>query len=104
MTLAERQDQLQVLGCEIEARPAGAPGAADIAHALIEVEREAADVLVLSFERSATREVEAFVAAEQRCCAGLAWSVEAQADATRIRVAAGADQLDVIERLFARPG
>lgn len=99
--MAEPQDALEILGCQPTERPLGAPGAAELAHALRGIEREAAGVLVLAFDPAATREVEAFVAAEQRCCADLSWSVEAQADATRIRIAAGADQLDVLEQAFA---
>jgi hypothetical protein len=98
--MAELGEALEVLGCNIEARPAGAPGAGDIAAALLGAERTAADELVLSFEPSAARMVEAFVAAEQRCCAGLGWSVETS-DVTRVRVVAARPQLDVLEQVFS---
>jgi hypothetical protein len=99
--MAELQESLEVLACELGVRPTGAPTMADIAPALRDVERTAS-ALVLTFDPSATPDVEGFVSAEQRCCSSIDWSVERSAGATRMRVAATRQQLDVLELLFAK--
>jgi len=103
MATGDRREPLDLLGCRLDVRPVGAPAIADIAQALVGVERAAAGALVLSFDPSATGDVEAFVAAEQRCCADLSWNVETAGPATRVKVVASAERLDVLEQFFARP-
>jgi hypothetical protein len=92
---------LEVLACEIDVRPVGAPGIDEIAPAILGVER-ADGGLVVTFARSAADVVQRFVAAEQRCCATISWDMEQTPDAVRLRVGAEAQQIELLERLFAR--
>jgi hypothetical protein len=101
MTERERENGLDVLACDIETRPQGAPGIDDIAPALRNVAR-APDVLTVSFDPSSAHDVEAFVKAERQCCSTLDWQVERAPDAIVVRVSASQEQLDVLQQLFAR--
>ncbi len=61
---------LDVLACDWQARPRGAPGIAEIAPSVQDVRREG-QALVVSFDANAAGDVEAFVSAEQQCCSTL---------------------------------
>lgn len=92
---------LEVLACDIDVRPLGAPGIDEIASAILGVERVDDDLVVL-FAPAAALLIERFVAAEQRCCATIRWDVEAATDAVRLRIGAEPQQLELLERLFSR--
>lgn len=92
---------LDVLACEIEARPKGAPGIADVAVGVLSVERER-ETLLVSFDPAMTAAIEAFVAAEQRCCASLSWRLDTSGGATRLSVVAQPQQIDLLEQLFTQ--
>ena len=90
---------LDVLECELEARPRGAPGVAELLSAVQGVQREP-EALVIAFAPAALADVAAFVEAEQRCCAGIGWQLE-QEPTPRLRISARPAQLDAIATLFA---
>lgn len=94
------RDALDVLACEIELRPAGAPGIDAIAKSVLNVERDGERSLAVSFDPSAQRAVEAFAAAERDCCSTLSWTVETQDGAVRLVVGAEPRQIDALEALF----
>ena len=56
----------------------------------------------MSFAATVTRELEAFVAAEQQCCADISWNLEQAGAQTRLKVVATAEQLDLLEKLFTQ--
>ncbi|MGI8552380.1 MAG: arsenite methyltransferase [Dehalococcoidia bacterium] len=95
----EGADLLQVLACDIQERPAGAPSIFDVRTSIQEVRREP-DALVVTFSPTATSAVQAFVAAEQQCCRDLQWNLEFE-PAPRLRIVATAPQLDALAELFA---
>ena len=94
---------LDVLGCEIELRPRGAPGIEKIAKAIMTVERDGPRALAVEFDAGAARDVEAFVAAERRCCSTLSWAVEQTDGVTRLTIGAEPPQIDLLEEIFSKP-
>lgn len=80
MTTERDGELLEVLACDLQARPRGAPGAAEILPAVQSVRREP-DALLITFAPGALAAVAAFVAAEQRCCAGIGWQLDREAHA-----------------------
>ena len=104
MTSDDLRQSLAVLACNLEERPRGAPRILDVASAIQQVTRDEG-ALIVSFAATVTRELEAFVVAEQQCCAELSWNLEQVGAQTRLRVVATAEQLDQLEMLFtqARP-
>ena len=65
---------LEVVGCDIGARPAGAPMFEDIKPQIVSLRREP-ERLTIEFAASAAEQVAAFVAAEQMCCSDLMFNV-----------------------------
>ena len=100
MTTDDLRQSLAVLACDLEERPRGAPGILDVAGAIQQVTRDEGGALVVSFAATVTRELEAFVAAEQQCCAEISWNLEQAGSQTRLKVVAAAEQLDQLEKLF----
>jgi hypothetical protein len=96
------QNALDILACEIELRPRGAPGIEEIAVAVVEVERPGPRALTVDFDAAAAQDVQAFAAAEQRCCATLSWTVERADGVTRLTIGAAPAQIDLLERLFSK--
>jgi hypothetical protein len=92
-------DKLEVLACKVDARPSDAPGIDALASATLGVDRVDGE-LIVSCAPSALEMVQRFVAAEQQCCATLSWNIERTPDAVRLRVAATAEQLGVLQQLF----
>ena len=86
---------LQVVGCDIGARPKGAPVFEDIKPHILGVRREQ-EGLTGEFEGSAAEQVAAFVTAEQRCCSDLAFSV-VLGDPTLMRIRATPELVDMVE-------
>jgi hypothetical protein len=93
------EDTLDLLACDIELRPVGAPGVDALAAAIRGVERNG-ETLVVSFAADARKVVERFAAAERQCCALIRWDVEHAADGVWLRVGAASEQLDVLEAMF----
>jgi hypothetical protein len=93
-------DALDVLSCDIGARPHDAPTPDDLAPALRGLRREGA-TLALEFDPAAADTVVAFAAAEQRCCAGIGWEVE-RGVAVTLRVRATPAQLDQLAEFWSQ--
>lgn len=91
-------DLLDVIGCEIDERPAGAPGVDDLAPFVRSVER-ADGALTIRFEKEARDSLVAFVEAERHCCAGIGWTVLETPNLT-LHIEAGEPALAVISGLF----
>lgn len=91
-------DIVQVLGCEIEKRPP-APGFDELVPIVRQVMRSPGE-LALEFPEDALATVEAFVVAEQQCCPGIGWEVEAGPTVT-LRIAADDAVLDAISSMFS---
>lgn len=91
------EDLLQVLGCELDKRPA-APIIDDLSPLVAKVTRSVRE-LAVQFPAEARDAVEAFAAAERMCCAGIDWQVDVGPTVT-LRV--GADELviDAISQML----
>jgi len=99
MTTEQQPDPLDVLVCNIGARPAGAPSFNDIMPAIRRVER-APGTLTIDVSPDAFEAVEGCVAAERLCCAGIGWALDRE-PAPRLRITATPAQLDLLEQLFS---
>ena len=95
------QDILEVLQCDIGARP-DAPTPDDLARDL-RTATIAGCRLVLSFRRSAVDAVRRFSAAECVCCSGMGWEVSETADAVVLAVSGTPAQLEIIATAWPRP-
>jgi hypothetical protein len=103
-------ETLATLACEIGARPAGVPHFGAVAGAVRAVRREA-DALVVEYDPAVAASLAAIVAAERACCPEIGWRLESAGAAgggpapgpavLRLRIAAGAAQLDALEPAFA---
>lgn len=88
---------LDVVACEIDRRPK-APAVADLEPHLVGVSRQP-EALTVSFAPEARETLEAFVAAERQCCAGIGWFVS-DGPEVELRIEAGAEALDALATLF----
>jgi hypothetical protein len=93
-----REDLLEVVGCEIERRPAEAPALYDLAPLALRRTR-AVGALTVEFPADALLTVEAFAAAERQCCAGIGWAVES-GPAVTLRITTNDAALDAIEAMI----
>ncbi len=98
MTTDHADDALDVLACEYERRPKGAPSFFDLQGAIRQVQRED-DALVVDFDTHEAARVEQLVAAERLCCPGIGWELE-QTPAPRLRIRAAPAQLAVFEQFL----
>jgi hypothetical protein len=89
---------IEVLGCDLSVRPAGAPTIEALAAFVQGVQRDAGSVTV-RFAPEARDTLAAFVEAERRCCAGLGWHMGEGPDVT-LRIDAGASALDFLNHVF----
>ncbi|MEX2246296.1 MAG: MerR family transcriptional regulator [Dehalococcoidia bacterium] len=96
MKSPEAVKALAVLGCDLNARPASAPTFEDIVPRLRTVRREP-ERLTLEFDAAAGADVEAFVAAERRCCSSIAFAVR-PGDPTVVQIDATPAEIDALER------
>jgi hypothetical protein len=97
----EAQNPLEVLACDIELRPRGAPGVDQIAD-LVRSAHRRDGALILAFDQSASADVEAFAAAERQCCSTLCWEVRRSGDEVELSIGGSPEQVRLLERLFAR--
>ncbi len=93
------KDMLDILACEVDARPVGAPGIDALTAAIQGIERTGPALVVL-FAADALETVERFVAAERQCCASIRWDVEVAPALVRLRVGAEPERLDALEGIF----
>jgi hypothetical protein len=94
-------DAIELLACDIAARPRSAPLPDVLAQNMRKLER-ANGALTITFAKEASDDVEAFAAAERVCCSGIAWDLRRKP--LRLTITAAAAQLDAIETLFGRSG
>ena len=86
---------LEVVGCDIGARPSGAPVFEDIKPHIISLQREPKR-LSIEFAAGAGEQVAAFVAAEQMCCSDLAFNV-ITGERIVMLITATSDLVDMVE-------
>jgi hypothetical protein len=89
---------IDLVACDIGARPADAPAYDVLAPHVLAVDRTAA-TLKITFAAEATDDVEAFAAAERICCPTLGFDV--QRDPVALTITASPMQLDAMQQLFA---
>src|SRR5689334_3916770 len=97
MKLENTVELLEVLGCDIGARPAGAASVEDIEAFRMSVTGGDGEISV-AFLPAALPLLREFVAAEQLCCAGLGWQLDEHD--TVLTISASPAQLDELELLF----
>jgi hypothetical protein len=97
-TNIDRDELLDVLVCDINARPKGAPSFSDLQPAIRRVQREDGTLLV-EFDPATAEQVEQLVAAERLCCAGIGWELTRGAT-VELRIHAQPAQLDVFQQFL----
>ena len=90
-------DLIELIACDIQARPSDAPMPAALTPFVRGVARTA-DAVKISFAPESIADVEAFAAAERLCCAGIGWDV--QRDPVVLTITAPPEQLDAIVQIF----
>ena len=94
----EPLELLDVLACDFAARPGGAATIDEVAPHVRAVRRDPS-TLIVEFDDSARDAVRDFVAAEQRCCAGLGWHLQ-QEPLLELRIEAAPAQLDILQQVL----
>ncbi len=90
------RDVLEVLACDVEARPRGAASLADLVPAVRGVRRESG-ALVIEFAAEAAPAVAEFAAAARLCCPEIGWELR---EALALRITASPTRLDLLQQLF----
>jgi len=98
MTARRGDEVLQVLACDIAARPA-APGLSELAPFVTSAAPHP-DELTLEIDEAGRSIAEAFVAAEQVCCDTIGWHLEGQPGGLRLRITATPSQLEALAGLL----
>lgn len=99
MTAPRQQGEIiEVLDCDLDVRPKGAPGIDALLPQVRGVSR-VHGALIIEFDDGAREMLPAFVEAERLCCAGIGWEIE-RSPTLRLRISANADQLAAIESLW----
>ena len=98
MTTDLSDDTLDVLACEYEQRPKGAPSFSDLQPAIRQVRREDGALLV-EFDPASASAVEELAAAEQLCCPTIGFDVS-HTPAPTLRITATPAQLDIFEQFL----
>ena len=93
----ELGELIDLVACDLEARPKGAPGFDALAPYVLRVARAPAE-LTIAFAQEAVAEVEAFAAAERLCCSTLGFEVER--DPLVLTITAAPAQLDAMQQLI----
>ena len=99
-TPADRAETLDVLACDYEKRPRGAPSFFDLEGVIRDLRREDGS-LVIDFDPAAGEAVTALVEAERQCCASIGWDLQRGAG-LQLRITAAPEQLDVFEGFLPR--
>jgi hypothetical protein len=95
---ADSHELIEVLDCDLGARPQAAPGM----DALLPHARGASRMpgaLLVEFDERAADTLGAFVEAERLCCDGIGWEIERE-PSLRLRISASEAQLSAIESLW----
>jgi hypothetical protein len=90
---------LDVLACDISARPRTAPTFEEVSVYLRTVTREAG-AIVIAFDPAGAADVRSLVAAESLCCATMRWDLEENDEALILRVGGSPAQLDALARML----
>ena len=98
MATERRGEIIEVLDCDLGARPKASPGI-DALLPLVRAARRTPDAVVVQFDERAASTLAAFVEAERLCCAGIGWEIEGD-DGLRLRISATGEQLTAIESLW----
>jgi len=98
MAKQRRDEIIEILDCDLAARPSAAPGVDALLPHVRGATRTSGAVLV-EFDDLAASALEAFVEAERLCCAGIAWEIERDTG-LRLRISADDAQLSAIESLW----
>ena len=98
MTTDLSDDTLDVLACEYEKRPKGAPSFYDLQSAIRGVRREDG-ALVVEFDPASAGAVEELAAAERLCCPSIGFDV-IHAPAPTLRITATPAQLAIFEQFL----
>jgi len=97
-SLSARDDIIEVLDCDLGARPAAAPGI-DALLPYVRGVSTSDGALLVDFDAQAAGTVEAFIEAERLCCAGIGWEIE-RGPLLRLRITANEVQLEAIKSLW----
>lgn len=98
MANERRNEIIEVLDCDLGARPQADPGI----DALLPYVRGAtrmSDAILVEFDERAVQMLEAFVEAERLCCAGIGWEID-RTSGLGLRISATDAQLTAIESLW----
>jgi hypothetical protein len=101
MKRPDAADLIDVLACDIGARPRNAPSFQDVAPYIRSVQRHGGVITVL-FDTSALGNVEALIDAERLCCADLSWDLQRKPE-VRLTIGATRAQLDVLAQMLTLP-
>ena len=99
MTIDRRDEVIEILDCDITARPKTAPGIEALAPHVLGVS-STAGVLLIDFDERAAPTLEAFVDAERVCCSGIDWRIE-HGPGLRLSISAGDAQLTALQSLWS---
>jgi hypothetical protein len=98
MTSQQRDEIIEVLDCDLGARPKTAPGV-DALLPHVRAARRTDGAVIVEFDERAAETLDAFVEAERLCCGGIGWDIEREAS-LRLRITATEEQLTAIESLW----
>ena len=98
MANVRQSDIIEVLDCDLSARPQAAPGIDALLPYVRRATRMPSAVLV-EFDERAAHTLEAFVEAERLCCEGIGWEID-RTSGLRLRISATDAQLTAIESLW----
>ncbi len=98
MTGSQQDEDLDVLACDFQARPRGAPTVFDVLSGVRQVRRTAC-TLTVDFAPDAAETVTAYVEAEHLCCADIRWELE-RGPVLRLHIGAKPGQLDILEQMY----
>jgi hypothetical protein len=90
---------LDILACELDKRPRGAPSFLDLQPAVLSVRREQ-DVLAVEYRPTVATALEDLAAAERLCCPTIGFEVT-RAPTPTLRIRATAAQLDIFEAMVS---
>ena len=98
MKADELDTALDVLACEYDKRPKGAPSFFDLQPSIQAARREG-DVLRIDFDPAAMLDVRQLVEAERLCCADIGWELQ-QSPSLTLTIRASPAQLAIFEQVL----
>jgi hypothetical protein len=98
MARERRTEIIEILDCDLGARPQAAPGIDALLPHVLRASR-APGALLVEFDERAAQMLEAFVEAERLCCAGIGWEID-RTSGLCLRISATDAQLTTIESLW----